>query len=217
MEPVVHLRSTVALLGRFPALTGVDLDVEAGEIVLITGPNGAGKTTLLRCCAGLVAVTSGTARVLGVDLVVDRRAVRPMVGLLGHSTGLYDELTVADNLRFWARVAGLSAADATAAMDRVGIVSRLRDVAVGAVLALTWVIAIVFLALGIVRLIAGFQFWSAGGWLLVLSGVFGIIAGIIILSGWPESSMWVIGLLLGIDLIFSGVGWLTYAAASPSR
>jgi uncharacterized membrane protein HdeD (DUF308 family) len=87
---------------------------------------------------------------------------------------------------------------------------------IGAVLALTWVIAIVFLALGLVRLIVGFQNWSVGGWLLVLSGVFGIIAGIIILSGWPESSMWVIGLLLGIDLIFSGFGWLTYAAVSPA-
>jgi uncharacterized membrane protein HdeD (DUF308 family) len=88
---------------------------------------------------------------------------------------------------------------------------------VGAVLALTWVIAIVFLALGLVRLIVGFQNWSAGGWLLVLSGIFGIIAGIIILSGWPESSVWVIGLLLGIDLIFSGFGWLTYAAAPETR
>ncbi len=84
---------------------------------------------------------------------------------------------------------------------------------VGGALALTWVIAIVFLALGVVRLIAGFQFRSAGGWLLVLSGIFGIVAGIIILSGWPESSMWVIGLLLGIDLVFAGVGWLMYAAS----
>lgn len=88
---------------------------------------------------------------------------------------------------------------------------------IGAVLALTWVIAIVFLALGLVRLILGFRFWSEGGWLLVLSGIFGIAAGVIILMGWPESSIWVIGLLLGIDLIFSGVGWLTYAAAGPSR
>jgi len=80
-------------------------------------------------------------------------------------------------------------------------------------LALTWVIAIVFLALGVVRMIAGFQFWKMGGWLLVLSGIFGIIAGIIILSGWPESSIWVIGLLLGIDFIFGGVGWLMHAWA----
>jgi heme ABC exporter ATP-binding subunit CcmA len=130
MEPVVHLRSAVALLGRFPALTGVDLDVEAGEIVLVTGSNGAGKTTLLRCCAGLVQVTSGTARVLGVDVVADRAAVRPMVGLLGHATGLYDELSVGDNLRFWARAARLPASESVAAMDRVGLVAPLRDLPV---------------------------------------------------------------------------------------
>ncbi|MGH9112658.1 MAG: ATP-binding cassette domain-containing protein, partial [Acidimicrobiales bacterium] len=52
MEFVVHLRAAVALLGRFPALAGIDLDVARGEIVLLRGPNGAGKTTLLRACAG---------------------------------------------------------------------------------------------------------------------------------------------------------------------
>ncbi|MEY2407150.1 MAG: type transport system ATP-binding protein, partial [Acidimicrobiaceae bacterium] len=61
MEPVVHLRATVSLLGRFPALAGVDLDVQRGEILLVQGPNGAGKTTLLRTCAGLLPVVSGEA------------------------------------------------------------------------------------------------------------------------------------------------------------
>ncbi len=131
MESVVHLRSVIALLGRFPALAGVDLDVQEGEIVLVAGPNGAGKTTLLRSCAGLVALESGTARVLGVDLVTDRTSVRPLVGLLGHGSGLYDELTVADNVTFWTRAASLGAADSTWAMDRVGIPQRLRTLAVG--------------------------------------------------------------------------------------
>ena len=103
--PVVHLHGAVALLGSFPALAGADLDVYRREIVLLRGPNGAGKTTLLRVLAGLVPVTRGEAVVLGVDLVVDRRAVRHRVGLLGHSTGLYDDLTVADNVVFWARAA----------------------------------------------------------------------------------------------------------------
>src|SRR5919199_4091733 len=85
MPNVVHFRAAVSLLGRFPALAGVDLDVAAGEIVLLQGPNGAGKTTLLRACAGLVAVTSGEAEVLGSDLRRDRRAVRRRVGLLGHA------------------------------------------------------------------------------------------------------------------------------------
>ena len=84
------------------------------------------------------------------------------------------------------------------------------------VLTLTWVIAVVFIASGLVRLFIGFQTWSVGGWLLVLSGVFGIGAGIYILATLPASGLWVIGLLLGIDLIFGGVGWLMYASASPA-
>jgi heme ABC exporter ATP-binding subunit CcmA len=130
MEPVIHLRSAVALLGRFPALAGVDLDVEAGEIVHLAGANGAGKSTLLRCCAGLVQVTAGTALVLGVDLRANRAAIRSMVGLLGHASGLYEELTALDNLRFWARAGGMPVADAAASLERAGVPERLWSVPV---------------------------------------------------------------------------------------
>jgi heme ABC exporter ATP-binding subunit CcmA len=130
MQPAVRLRAAVALLGRFPALAGVDLDVARGEIVLLQGPNGAGKTTLLRACAGLVAFTDGEAEVLGHDLRKDRNAVRRRVGLLAHATGLYDDLTVADNVRFWSRAAGATDADADAALTTLGLDGRLRDVAV---------------------------------------------------------------------------------------
>ena len=130
-EPVVHLRGAVALLGRFPALAGVDLDVDRRRIVLLRGANGAGKTTLLRALAGLVPITSGEAIVLGVALRDDRRAVRHRVGLLAHGTGLYDELTVADNVHFWTRAARANMADAEAAMAQLGLDGRLRDVAVG--------------------------------------------------------------------------------------
>ncbi len=129
MEPVVHLRGAVCVLGRFPALAGVDLDVAHSEVVLVQGPNGAGKSTLLRTCAGLQPVAAGEAVVLGHDLRVDRRAVRRRVGLLAHATGLYDDLTVADNVVFWARTSGASAHDAGAALARVGLDGRLRDVA----------------------------------------------------------------------------------------
>lgn len=131
MESVVHLRAAVSLLGRFPALAGVDLDVGRGETVVLQGPNGAGKTTLLRLCAGLAPVASGTAVVLGHDLVVDRRGVRRHVGLLGHETHLYDELTVADNVTFWARAARAETSDVEAAMVRLGLDGRLAGVAVG--------------------------------------------------------------------------------------
>lgn len=127
MEAVVHLRDAVCLLGRFPAVAGLDLDVAAGEIVLVTGPNGAGKTTLLRALAGLVPITAGDAVVLGHDLRRDPRAVRRAVGLLGHGAALYDDLTVAENVRFWARAADASA-DVDAAMSRAGLDPRVRDV-----------------------------------------------------------------------------------------
>lgn len=130
-EPVVHLRGAVALLGRFPALAGVDLDVDRRRIVLLRGANGAGKTTLLRALAGLVPISAGEAVVLGVDLRVDRQSVRHRVGLLAHGTGLYDELSVADNVRFWTLAAGAVLADAESAMVRLGLDGRLSDVSVG--------------------------------------------------------------------------------------
>ncbi|HEV3225893.1 MAG TPA: heme ABC exporter ATP-binding protein CcmA [Acidimicrobiales bacterium] len=132
MEPVVHFRAAVSLLGRFPALAGVDLDVQQGSIALVHGPNGAGKTTLLRTCAGLVPVVAGSASVLGHDLrdPRERRAVRRRVGLLSHTTGLYDDLTVTDNVRFWAKACGATAAEADAAMQALGVDGRLSGVVV---------------------------------------------------------------------------------------
>ena len=131
MEPAVHLRDAVALLGRFPALAGIDLDVGRGEIVLLRGPNGAGKTTVLRVCAGLVPVVRGEATVLGHDLRHNVRPVRRRVGLLGHATGLFDDLTVADNVTFWGRAYRAGRHDIEAALQLVGLSGRLRDVAVG--------------------------------------------------------------------------------------
>ena len=93
MEPVVRLRSVVALLGGFPALAGADLTVDAGEAVLLRGPNGAGKSTVLRVCAGLIPVARGEAWVLGADLTKDRRSIRRRIAMLGHAGFLYDDLT----------------------------------------------------------------------------------------------------------------------------
>jgi heme ABC exporter ATP-binding subunit CcmA len=118
----------VCLLGRFPALAGVDLDVAEGEIVLLSGANGAGKTTLLRLLAGLVPLYSGEASVLGYDLADDRRSARRELALMGHETFCYDDLTVAENLSFAARAAGRRADDVDAVVERVGLV-RSRDVA----------------------------------------------------------------------------------------
>jgi len=132
MDPVIRFRAAVALVGRFPVLAGVDLDVARGEIVLLQGANGAGKTSLLRACAGLLRVVSGEARVLGEDLVANPRAVRRRVGLFGHATSLYDDLTAAENVRFAVRAAGGPVAAVGPALERLGLVGRLPGTAVGA-------------------------------------------------------------------------------------
>jgi heme ABC exporter ATP-binding subunit CcmA len=130
MNPVVHLSDVVAVLGRFPVLAGASLDVDRGEIVLLQGPNGAGKTSLLRLCAGLLPVARGEGTVLGCDLRTNRDALRKRVGLLGHANGLYGDLTVMENVRFWGSTIGATAPEVRAAIDRMGLSDRLGDVQV---------------------------------------------------------------------------------------
>jgi len=128
MENVVELEGVVAVLGGFPALAGADLTVTRGEVLLLQGPNGAGKTSLLRVCAGLLPIERGNGRVLGMDITSERERVRSRVGLLGHTNGLYLDLTVAQNIRFWASTVGATDAEVANAMSRMRLDGRLSDV-----------------------------------------------------------------------------------------
>lgn len=126
--PVISFRDVVAVAGSYPVLAGASFEVNHGEIVLLSGPNGAGKTSLLRVCAGLLPVERGEALVLGVNLANDRAAVRDRVGILGHTNGLYLDLTVRQNVEFWAHLIGASAEEVHSALVHVGLDGRLADV-----------------------------------------------------------------------------------------
>ena len=128
MDPVIELNDVVAVLGQFPALAGANLQVSRGEIVLLQGPNGAGKTSILRVCAGLLPIERGSGRVLGIDLVAQRDEVRSRVGLLGHSNGLYLDLTVEQNIRFWASMVNATEEEIVRAMSLMRIDGRLSSV-----------------------------------------------------------------------------------------
>ena len=130
MEIVVHLSNAVAVLGQFPVLAGASITVERGEILLLQGPNGAGKTSLLRLFAGLLPLARGEGTVLGCDLRTNRQGVRKRVGLLGHANGLYSDLTVRENVRFWGSTIGATDSEVDAAMVRMGLAQRLKDVQV---------------------------------------------------------------------------------------
>ena len=82
---------------------------------------------------------------------------------------------------------------------------------VGGALALTWVLGVVFVASGVARAYVGVRNWAQAGWLLLISGLLGVFAGVVILVGWPVTGLWVIGFLLGVDLVLHGVGWLVFA------
>jgi ABC-type multidrug transport system ATPase subunit len=90
-----------------PVLYGVGLSLQAGESLCVLGPNGAGKSTLLRILATLLRPTAGRVTVLGSEIPRFRSRVRGRIGYLGHEPLLYRDLTVAENLRFHARLHGL--------------------------------------------------------------------------------------------------------------
>jgi heme exporter protein A len=122
----IRLNGVARRFGQRWVLRGVDLDVGAGEIIAMTGRNGSGKTTLLRIIATLIRPTRGTATVLGHDTVQAGDLIRGDVGLLGHNSGLYSDLTAAENLIFAMRMAGRRAE--AAAIDRALGVVGLEDV-----------------------------------------------------------------------------------------
>ena len=131
METVIELKGVVAVLGSFPALAGVSLSVQRGEILLLQGPNGAGKTSLLRVCAGLMPIERGTGTILGIDLTTNRQDIRTRVGLLGHTNGLYLDLTVEQNIQFWASTVGASQEEVANAMSTMRVDGRLAKVKAG--------------------------------------------------------------------------------------
>ncbi|HEX3219955.1 MAG TPA: heme ABC exporter ATP-binding protein CcmA [Candidatus Limnocylindria bacterium] len=114
--PAVATHELARLFGRSAALAGVSLSVERGAVVALLGPNGAGKTTLLRIVATALRPSFGSAEVDGIDVARRPDLVRGRIGYLSHATGLYDDLTAAENLRFAASMLGLP--DGAASVDR---------------------------------------------------------------------------------------------------
>ncbi|MHB8379742.1 MAG: heme ABC exporter ATP-binding protein CcmA, partial [Acidimicrobiales bacterium] len=120
----VALRDAVVLVGGFPLLSGVNLELATSSLTVVTGANGAGKTSLLRLLAGLVTLSSGTGVVAGVDLKGDLRELRRRVGWLGHEGSFYDDLSVSENLVFAAKALARPTSEIANVLDRVGLAGR---------------------------------------------------------------------------------------------
>jgi ABC-2 type transport system ATP-binding protein len=118
-ETVIETHGLRKVFGHRVALDGLDLTVHRGEVFGLLGPNGSGKTTTIRMLCGLLAPTSGTARVVGFDIVRNPEQVRRRIGYMSQRFGLYDDLTVLENLRFYSGVYGLRGTEATRRIDEL--------------------------------------------------------------------------------------------------
>jgi heme exporter protein A len=121
--PAIEARGLEKRFGPVVALRGVDLAVAEGTLFAVVGPNGAGKSTLLRCLAGLSRPSAGQLRVGPAG--GDRRHRRARVGLVGHATFLYPELSARENLVFAGRLMGVR--DAAARAERLLLEHDLAD------------------------------------------------------------------------------------------
>jgi heme exporter protein A len=118
-QPAIRLAGLRRDYGDRPALDGVDLELAAGESLVVLGPNGAGKTTLLRILATLLRPSGGEVEVLGCALPREAWKLRGKIGYLGHEPLLYRDLSGRENLRFQARLHGIERGRAEARIDEL--------------------------------------------------------------------------------------------------
>ena len=125
--PALRIEGLRKSYGATVALAGIDLRVEPGTILGLLGPNGAGKTSLVWIVAGLRKPDAGRVEVCGIDTARAPRDARCLLGLAPQDTGVYVTLRVRENLRYFAGLAGLRRAEATARIDEVAAALGLAE------------------------------------------------------------------------------------------
>jgi ABC-2 type transport system ATP-binding protein len=132
-EPVVVAERLSRRFGPMVAVRDVSLTVYRGEIFGVLGPNGAGKSTTIRMLCGILDPSSGTGRVVGYDIAADAERIKQRIGYMTQRFSLYEDLTVIENLRFYAALYGVPRRARSArierALERASLGDRRRQLA----------------------------------------------------------------------------------------
>src|SRR5208283_4917674 len=123
--PAVEILGVRKRFGATEALRGISASILPGRLTGLVGPDGAGKTTLMRLLAGLMDPSEGSIRVAGCDPVRERERIHTLTGYMPQRFGLYEDLTVADNLHLFAELRGLRSGDYQAVFQRLLAFTRL--------------------------------------------------------------------------------------------
>jgi ABC-2 type transport system ATP-binding protein len=118
-EPAIQVADLTKRFGRFVAVDRVSFQIQRREVFGFLGPNGSGKSTTIRMLCGILLPTSGTARVAGFDVAREPERVRQHIGYMSQKFSLYEELTVQENLDFFAGIYGLAGEDAARRREEV--------------------------------------------------------------------------------------------------
>ncbi len=125
-EMMIECRDLTRKFGEFTAVDSVSFGVAKASIFGFLGPNGSGKSTVIRMLCGILAPTSGEARIAGLDVTRETDAVKELIGYMSQKFSLYDELTVRENLLFYGRLYGLRRAKLTQRFDELVALAHLE-------------------------------------------------------------------------------------------
>jgi ABC-2 type transport system ATP-binding protein len=123
----IEVQNLTRTYGRVRAVDEISFAVEPGELFGFLGPNGAGKTTTIRMLTGQLRPTSGQAQVAGCDVVTQRQALKPQIGVVFEQQNLYERFSARDNLHFYARLYGVRKERVEEVLGQVGLLERARD------------------------------------------------------------------------------------------
>lgn len=118
-EIAISVRNLVKRFGSFTAVDNISFDVRRGEIFGFLGANGAGKTTAMRMLCGLSRPTSGSGTVAGFDIIRQAEEIKRHIGYMSQKFSLYEDLTVAENLRLFSTIYGMTDTEISMGMERV--------------------------------------------------------------------------------------------------